>query len=100
MIQEFITFVEQLFPSINPYTAEQTRDAIRQFDDKGQMYGFFMCKPFEYLSQGDIVAELPFTKTDSEGNESYFKSPAILLSNTCDAENDDFVVFSPLFPLD
>ncbi len=100
MISEFVSFVEELFPSITPYTKEQVRQAIRQFEQSGQQYKYCMHEPVSYLAQGDIVDALPFIKYDEKGNQSLLKTKGILLSNTCDAENDDVVVFAPLLPID
>lgn len=33
MIPEFIEFCYELFPSIDPYTKEQAKQAMKQFDD-------------------------------------------------------------------
>lgn len=100
MISEFVSFVKELFPSINPYTKEQVRSALKQFETSGQYYRFFLNHPFDFLAQGDIIESLPFIKYDKFGNQSVYKTKGMLLSNTCDAENDDVVVFAPLIPLD
>jgi len=31
--EEFIEFVKELFPSINPYTKEQVKNSIEQFNE-------------------------------------------------------------------
>lgn len=100
MINEFISFVQELFPSISPYTKERVRDAIKQFNIEGKKPNFLLYEPFKYLAQGDIIETLPFTRYDQEGNRQVYKTKGILISNTCDAENDDTVVFAPLLPLD
>ncbi|MBE1444247.1 hypothetical protein [Paenibacillus sp. OAS669] len=40
-----------------------------------------------------------FYKPNATGDLSYLKTKGILLSNTCDAERDDFIVFAPLLSL-
>jgi hypothetical protein len=100
MIREFISFVEELFPSISPYTKEQVKQAIRQFNESGQQYKFCMHQPLEFLSQGDVIETLPFIRYDDQGNQMILKTKGILLSNTCDADNDDTIVFAPLLPID
>ncbi|MGM8366493.1 hypothetical protein ACLIBG_13590 [Virgibacillus sp. W0181] len=107
MIGEFITFVEKMFP-MDPYTAEKARTAIRQFELKkasegeGQsLYQFFMPTPFPYLSQGDIIDNVPFQLEDPDTGEiMLYRGPGMLLSNTCDAERDPYIVISPLLELD
>ena len=100
MINEFINFVHEIFPSISPYTKERVKDAIKQFEIEGKKPNFLLYEPFEYLAQGDIVETLPFIRYDQDGNRQLYKTKGILISNTCDAENDDTVVFAPLLPLE
>ena len=99
-MNEFIALVQELFPSISPYTAEKALKAISEnFKDKRQME-FCTSYPFEYLAQGDIISSIPFTFTDEYGNDRTLNAKGFLLSNTCDAENDEFVLFSPVLPVE
>jgi hypothetical protein len=99
MMREFVTFVHEIFPSINPYTGEKVKSAIRQFEQTGKLYQFFLTTPLEHLAQGDIIEELPFLTYDKDGKERVLRTKGILLSNTCDCENDENLVFSPLLPV-
>lgn len=99
MMKSFIDFAHELFPSISPYTKENVKEAIRQFESKGRKFNFFLYDSLKYLSQGDIIGELPFTYYTSDGSVRKFKSNGLLLSNTCDAENDDTIIFAPLIPI-
>jgi len=99
MINDFIDFVHELFPSISPYAKDKVKDALKQFSVSGKKMNCFMFKSFEDLCQGDIIETLPFTKYDEEGNTLIYKTKGILLSNSCDAENDSTVVFAPLIPI-
>jgi hypothetical protein len=103
MKKEFINFVHEIFPSISPYTKEELRKAIDQFEHKGNkkddLYNYFKIQPLNYLAQGDIIEYLPFVTYDNTGEEKTRKLRGILLSNTCDCENDESIVFSPLLPL-
>lgn len=98
MMQEFIAFVHSLFPQINPYVRERVNESIKQFERSGQLYDYFLSQPLKYLAQGDIIGELPFVRYDPDGGEKVYKTKGILLSNTCDCENDKTVVFAPLLP--
>jgi len=100
MINDFINFVQELFPSISPYTKEKVKDAIKQFDLTGKKQNFFLYQPLDHLVQGDIIEMLPFTRYNMEGNREVYKTKGILISNSCDADNDDTIVFAPLFPLE
>lgn len=36
MINDFINFVQELFPSISPYTKDKVKDSIKQFEVSGK----------------------------------------------------------------
>lgn len=99
MIKEFITFLEELFPSINPYTAEQARIALRQFELSGKTYQHIFFRPFEFLAQGDVVGEIPFVQYSVDGQQLVYKAKGMLVSNTCSADHDNKIVIAPLIPL-
>lgn len=91
--------MQELFPAINPYTAEQAKRAMLQFYSTGNKCACFMYRPLKHLAQGDIIENLPFRIYDHEGNEHSFLTKGLLLSNTCDAANDESILFAPLLPL-
>lgn len=98
-MKEFVKFVEQLFPSIEPYIAQNVKDVLIQFEKTGNTYTCFINKPLDYLAQGDILEELPFYKIDDDGALLEYKTKGLLLSNTCDAANDDNILCAPMLPL-
>lgn len=101
MFDEFIVMVKELFPSIDPYTAESARRAMRQFERSEVAYNCFTAVPFrDFLAQGDIITNLPFTRYAPDGQELELRARGLMLSNTCGAENGDVVTFSPVLPLD
>ena len=101
MMDEFIVMVKELFPSISPYTAETARNAMRQFEQSGAAYNCFTPTPFkDFLAQGDIISNLPFTRYAPDGEQMELRTCGLMLSNTCGAENGDVVTFSPLWALD
>ena len=98
MIPEFIDFCKELFPSISPYTKEQAKKAMQQFEDK---YGPVLsktCSTFDLL-QGDIFTEIPFFFTADNGDLKVIHRKALLLSNTCDASRDKTLLFAAIHPL-
>jgi hypothetical protein len=99
MIPEFIDFCTQLFPSIDPYTKEQAKKAMEQFEN---VRGPVLTKVFDSfdLYQGDIFSEIPFFYTDEAGEVKLIIRKAQLLSNTCDASRDTNLLFAALHPLD
>ncbi|MED1202572.1 hypothetical protein [Heyndrickxia acidicola] len=96
-MKEFITFVQELFPSINPYTAEQAMKSLHQLIKGKEKLEIFTNYSFDYLVQGDIVSELPFIYVDEDGQDRELNKKGILLSNTCDSEREKFLLFAPVF---
>lgn len=99
MIPEFIDFCKKLFPSIDPYTSEQAKIAMAQFENGNGSVLSRQCDSFDLL-QGDIFTEIPFFYTNKHGELSSIRRKALLLSNTCDAARDDLLLFAALHPLD
>lgn len=98
MIPEFIDFCKDLFPSISPYTREQAKRAMEQFQD---LYGNpkLVAHPKNSeLYQGDIYTEIPFIYTNEKGESLYVMRKAQLLTNTCDAVRDDHLIFAAVHP--
>lgn len=100
MLKEFIDFCSELFPSINPYTVDGLKSAMEQFELHGKTFPVCLNKPLEYLSQGDVFSELPFTFFDENGEENVIYRKALLLSNTCDASRKNSLIFVALQNID
>lgn len=98
MIPEFIDFCQKLFPCIDPYTRDQAKKAMAQFDGVAGPFLTKQCHDFD-MFQGDIFSEIPFIYTNDEGRMQIIKRKAMLLSNTCDATRDDCLLFAALHPL-
>ncbi|MDY7224705.1 hypothetical protein [Halalkalibacterium halodurans] len=95
-MNQFISFVQELFPSISPYTADKTREAISHYiKEKGKIE---TCSPypFDYLTQGDIISDMPFVFTDEDNLDNEFMGKGMLLTNTCDAERERQLLFAPV----
>jgi hypothetical protein len=97
MIPEFIDFCTELFPSINPYTAEQAKAVMSQFEDINTPVLASKREDFDLL-QGDVFSEIPFLYIDRRGEVKQVIYKAELLSNTCDATRDDNLIFAALQP--
>jgi len=97
MLTALVDIVQKLFPCIDPYTASNVKNAIAQFKASGSKFRCFDTNCIDYLAQGDIVESLTFRVFDPESErEELAKVPGIMISNTCDAENDESIIFSPL----
>ena len=98
MLADFVALVSEIFPSVDPGTAARClRELSRgSFDPKS----LFCVRVFESLTQGDLVEPVRFIITDDDGQELYYSGPGILLSNSCDAEHDEHVIFAACYPLE
>lgn len=98
MIPEFIDFCQELFPCIDPYTREQAKLAMTQFEG---VNGPVLTKQYDSfdLFQGDIFSEIPFFYVNEAGQLKKVMRKAQLLSNTCDASRDDLLLFAAIHPL-
>lgn len=96
MLNEFVDFCAEIFPSISPYKIEALKNAMDQFNFEGKTFCVCQSTPLEYLAQGDVFGELPFTYFDDDGEEKLIYRKSILLSNTCDASRRDFLIFAAI----
>lgn len=99
MLEEFIDYIQKIFPSIDPYIQEKTKNAIKIFHISEDKLCWLNSTPYEYLAQGDILDNIPFFKINRQGSIEVFKTKGILLSNTCSASRDESIVFAPLLNL-
>ncbi len=98
MLTDFIQLVSEIFPSIDPKAATRCLSQLshRSFDDSQ----LFCPGKLEYLAQGDVLAPVRFLTTDEDGGELEYTGPGILLSNTCDAEHEEHVIFAACYSYD
>jgi len=99
MIIEFVDFCKELFPSISPYTAERTIEAIKQFHETGRTVEYLTKIPFDNICQGDIFDNVPFETYNDNGVKTCAKLKAQILTNTCDCEHDKYLTFAAIFPI-
>jgi len=99
MLEEYIDFVASLFPCINPYTQERAKECIRQFYILRSEFPCFTTVDIPDLNQGDIVSALPFRRYNDEGEEEEYITDGLIISNSCDIENDDQILIAPFFPI-
>lgn len=100
IVKDIINFCEELFPGISPYTAENARQAIKQFELEGKTLPLTMFRNFDYLTQGDVFSEMPLTYIDKDGNVITIFRKAILLCNTCDSTRNDKLQFAAIHPVE
>lgn len=98
--EDFIEFVKELFPNIDPYVEAQTRESIRQFARLNRP-----CVPMltsfseDEINQGDILTNIPFYRIGEDGEFETLTTSGIVISNSCDIENDDNILIAPMLDL-
>lgn len=99
MIREFINFVSDTMPCISPYTKEGIKIALEQFKYDEKKFCTTMHNQFEHLTQGDILENIPFYRSGSDGKIKVYVGRGIVLSNTCDCSRDENIIIAPFIPI-
>ncbi len=99
MMQEFIDFVDEVYPSLAYDVKEKAKMAVRDFEEMNCPNAFLMWDNLGELSQGDVLSEIPFCYFDEEGQQKMFKAKAMVLSMSCDIENNDMILLAPVLRL-
>ena len=93
-LDEFIKYTNQVFPSIDSSIKESVREALNQFDIN--KFNWFSSNFLGGICQGDILDKIPFTIQDDNGNNEALFTKAMVISNSCDIENDNKILLAPL----
>lgn len=95
MIDQFIDYTYQIFPSIDTNVKNGIKTLMSQFDTTKPNW---FTNSLPILSQGDILDDIPFSYINSNGDEIVYKTKGMILSNTCDLTRDQFIIIAPLIP--
>lgn len=99
MLKEFIDFVHDILPSVSPELSSSAKLAIEQFNNDGLDYDFLMKTKLPYLSQGDIISDIPFIWFDNEGQQQIFKAKGMIISTSCHIDQKDNLIIVPIYPI-
>lgn len=94
MLAEFATLLQEIFPSISPFTAEWVLYKLRSYPADEYANRFYEPRLLPDLSQADVLSSVPFIFFDASGKESKYESPALLISNSCDIAHDEYFLLS------
>lgn len=97
-LESFIDYCNNIFPSIDSSVKQSIKEALKQFDIN--KFNWFSKNNLEGITQGDILDNIYFNYQDENGNYSAYHTKAIVISNSCDIENDDYVLLAPFIPID
>jgi len=98
-VNEFIRFVKSIFPCLYGYNVDEVAQSIKQFQVNPGRSCLTTRIFSESLIQGDIVSGIPFIAINDDGEILDNKFYGIVISNSCDIENDATVIVAPLYPL-
>lgn len=100
MLKEFIDFVEDILPSVDPDLKERASKAIAQFEKEGHQLQYLLFRPLTELSQGDVISHINFMYFEDDGSLKRFQADAMVLSMSCDIDHKDYLLLTPVLPLD
>lgn len=95
-LEEFINYSNQIFPAIDSSVRNSIKEALRQFDIN--KFSWFSTVDLGGVCQGDILNKIPFTFQEEDGKSYAFPTKAMVISNSCDIENDKYILLAPLIP--
>ena len=94
LLNSFIDYCGSIFPNVDTQVEGSVKKALNQFDpDK---FCWFSDYQIEGLCQGDIIDKITFAYYDDECNLFAYTTKAMIVSNSCDIENDDDILLAPL----
>lgn len=95
-LEEFINYTNQIFPAIDSSIKNSIKEALVQFDIN--KFSWFSTDILGGICQGDILDKIPFIFQEENGKSSAFPTKAMVISNSCDIENDKDILLAPLIP--
>lgn len=97
MLEEFVEFVQSIFPGIDPYVAERCLEAIKQHKTPPSE---LVCEPVgPGLCQGDIIEGLDLLIPGKGGLLRRYHGLSMIISNSCDLDNKPTALVAPCFDL-
>ncbi len=95
-LEEFINYSYQLFPNIDSSIKQSLSDALQQFDIT--KFNWFSSNDLGGINQGDILDNIPFVSQEENGKINIFQTKGMVISNSCDVDNDSEIILAPLIP--
>ncbi|PJZ64910.1 hypothetical protein CH371_15515 [Leptospira wolffii] len=104
--REFVDLFKKAFPNVEGEQLSSLELMLQQFSKRSFNFRKFppefestvefqiTKKPDDILMQGDIISDVPIIFVDDNGDLSQIEGPAVVLSASCDCENDDTIILS------
>jgi len=96
MLREFAQLVAELFPSLD---SRNTREYLNQLRREPVSWlDLYATQIPPEVTQGDIVDPVSFIVEEQDGSLAELVAPGMILSHSCDIENDDYIIVAPCRP--
>jgi hypothetical protein len=97
MLDDFAQLLAEVFPSVTPETAQRFIASAKQRSPiAGELYSPVTLPG---ICQSDILGPLTFRIVDDQGRWTQAEGYGLVLSHSCDIENDEYVIISYGFPM-
>jgi hypothetical protein len=106
LTKDFLNLFKKAFPTIQDNQLNSLDQMLQQFRKRSfelrgiipsfeEMISIQTTKyPSEILMQGDIIDNLPLISIDENGDLTSISGPAVVISASCDCENDDNIILA------
>lgn len=108
--KEFIELFKKAFPTIDPGQLNSVEELLKQFRRRDfsfrggykpqfeeNIYIQVTRDPQPILMQGDILDKFPILIVDNNGDLIELDTPSVILSASCDCENDSNILLAGCF---
>lgn len=97
MLEEFGKLLAEIFPSVRSETSDRFVEALKHHQPlAGELYS---PTPPAGLSQADVIGPLDFRVKHDDGEWRSARGLGIILSHSCDIDNDPFAIVAYGYPL-
>lgn len=98
MLPSLLQVLKDVFPSVKQASVEHAVETLTEEGyDSDQLYN---PQPLSQISQGDILLDVPFERRVGLDEHQRQTLPTLVLSNTCDIEQDLYFVVAVGVPFD
>ena len=95
MLEEYVRLLGQLIPPVDPDVARKVIEGVRR--DRPTPNQLYAIPAPDGICQGDVIGPVTFKWVGDEGEWVEDRGLSLVISNSCDAENDDFITVALCF---
>ena len=95
MLEEYVRLLGQLIPPVDPDVARKVIESVRR--DRPTPKQLYAIPAPAGICQGDVIGPVTFKWVGDEGEWVEDRGLSLVLSNSCDAETDDYITVALCF---